>query len=48
MKIPTTWTPRPYQLDLWRYLQAGDHLVWCRGEGILRDHAANLQFRWLV
>lgn len=52
MKIPTTWTPRPYQLDLWRYLQAGGlradvaaHRRWGKDEVALHWTASRMVTR---
>ena len=54
MKIPRTWTPRPYQLDLWRYLQGGGlradvaaHRRWGKDEVALLGRSFNRMRRSL-
>jgi phage terminase large subunit len=46
IELPNNWTPRPYQLEAWRYLQAGGkhaELIWHRRAGkddVCLHHAA--------
>jgi hypothetical protein len=51
IELPNSWTPRPYQLPAWRYLQAGGRhaeLIWHRRAGkdeICLHHTACAAFK---